>query len=169
MADLVRLVATVVGLLALVGVTNILCWYGIQRAIPGRPWHWTVVIGCFAYYPWLNRQERLAKDAESAERCAKAERLLAEVNARAASINRRHYWRQDPTTGMFYGYHEDPPEDLMAGIYAEIMKPDARTMPPWADPSHDALGDIQAAIKAAEGEPYRYQRTEIHIREEWRP
>lgn len=154
--DVVRLVATVAGLLALVGVTNILCWLGIHRSIPGRPWHWTAVIGCFAYYPWLNRQERLAEDAESAARCAKAERLLADVNARAASITRRS-WRQDPTTGMFYAYHEDPPEDLMAGIYAEIMQPDACTMPPWDDPNHDAVADIRAAIDRP------------GYREEWRP
>lgn len=61
----VQLVAGVVCLLALLGVTNILCWYGIKASIPGRPWHWTAVIGCFAYYLWLNRQERLTQETEA--------------------------------------------------------------------------------------------------------
>lgn len=144
------MVAGIVCLLAVAAAGNILTWWGIQRTTPGRPWHWTAVIGAFAYYPWLHRHERLVKDAESAERCAKAERLLADVNARAASSARRHYWRQDPTTGMFYAYHEDPPEALNLGIYAEIMRHDTRPALPWDDPNHDVVADFRAAIKEAE-------------------
>ena len=55
----VQLAASLVCLLALVGALNILTWWGIQRSTPGRPWHWTVVLGAFAYYPWLNRHERM--------------------------------------------------------------------------------------------------------------
>jgi len=86
MGDVVGVVAAAVCLLALIGASNILCWIGMHRHRADRPWHWTAVVGSFAYYPWLNRQERIARDAESAARCAKAERLLTEVNTRAARI-----------------------------------------------------------------------------------
>lgn len=45
-------------LLAVAILTNVLCWLGMYRGRADRPWHWTVLVGSFAYHPWLNRQEK---------------------------------------------------------------------------------------------------------------
>lgn len=45
-------------LLIVAVATNVLCWRGMYRGRADRPWHWTVLVGSFAYHPWLNRRER---------------------------------------------------------------------------------------------------------------
>lgn len=52
----------VVALAGLSATVNALVFIGtresVQRMDPSqyRPWHWTVLVGPFAYYPWLSRQ-----------------------------------------------------------------------------------------------------------------
>lgn len=56
----------VVTLVALWATINAVVFIGtresVQRISPNeyRPFHWTVLVGPFAYYPWLNRLERRA-------------------------------------------------------------------------------------------------------------
>lgn len=57
----------IVALAGLSATVNALVFIGtresVQRMSPNeyRPFHWTVLVGPFAYYPWLSRQEKAAK------------------------------------------------------------------------------------------------------------
>lgn len=77
------LVAAVVCLGAFAGVVNVLIWLVMYRRRPNRPWNWRAVVSSTAYHAWITDLET---DAESAERCAKVEDLLADVNTRAARV-----------------------------------------------------------------------------------
>lgn len=65
MSSALNVIVGVAVLLVVAVVTNILCWHGMYRGRTDRPWHWTVIVGSFAYHPWLNRQERNSRKAAS--------------------------------------------------------------------------------------------------------